>query len=54
MPILRSLMAFFLWPGNVVCRTVGQNPLDDGGMLRGFVNSIAWGLVSVVVLGLTL
>jgi hypothetical protein len=54
MPVVRAVGAFVLWPGNTVCRIVGQDPMMDSGMLRGFINSIAWGLVAVIVLGFTL
>ena len=54
MPVVRTVGAFVLWPGNTVCRIVGQDPMKDSGMLRGFVNSIAWGVIAVIVLGLTL
>lgn len=54
MPVIRAFGAFILWPGNTVCRAVGQDPMRDSGMLRGFANSIAWGVVAVIVLGLTL
>ena len=54
MPAIRAVGIFFLWPGNTACRIVGQDPMKDGGMLRGFINSIAWGLVAIIVLGSTL
>ena len=54
MLFVRVVVAFLLWPGNAVCRVVGQGPMLDSGMLRGFANSIAWGVVAVIVLGLTL
>jgi hypothetical protein len=53
MPIVRAVGAFLSWPGNTICRIVGQDPMQDSGMLRGFANSIAWGLVAVIVLVLT-
>ena len=37
----------FLWPGDRFCALVGSDPGTDSGMLRGFINSIVWGLVSV-------
>lgn len=54
MLVVRAVVAFLLWPGNTICRVVGQDPMLDSGMLRGFANSIAWGMIAVIVLGLTL
>lgn len=53
MSALRFLTAIILFPGDQFCRMTGQNPKEDSGMLRGFVNNIAWGVVVVIVLAAT-
>ena len=47
---LVKLLDIFLWPGDRFCMIVGSSPKDDNGMLRGFINSIVWGLLAVMVL----
>lgn len=54
MAILRTLLSILIWPGNRFCEIVGQDPYEDNGMLRGFVNNIAWGFVAVVILWFSL
>lgn len=44
------LLNAFLWPGDRFCEMVGSSVEGDAGLLRGFVNSIAWGLVAVLVI----
>lgn len=43
------LLNGLIWPGQAFCEAVGQDPHEDGGMLRGYVNSIVWGLAAAVV-----
>ena len=50
MTVLRSILTVILWPGDQFCRLTGQDPKEDSGMLRGFVNNIAWGAVALVML----
>ena len=52
--VFRLIANVILWPGDTFCRIVGQDPMQDSGMLRGFANNIAWGFVAVIVLALTL
>ncbi|MEM7267867.1 MAG: hypothetical protein AAF401_01300 [Pseudomonadota bacterium] len=54
MAALRLLIAIIIWPGDRFCEAVGQDPYEDNGMLRGFVNNIAWGVVAVLVIVATL
>ena len=54
MAILKTLLDIFLWPGNTFCAGIGASPQDDSGMLRGFINSIAWGIVAVIIMVLVL
>ncbi len=49
MSTLTKLLDAFLWPGTRFCALVGSSPTDDSGMLRGFINSIVWGLVAAMV-----
>lgn len=50
MPLLIALLTVFLWPGNAMCAAMGTTPAEDSGMLRGFMNSLVWGIVAVIVL----
>ena len=50
MMLLKLLVAIIIWPGNRFCEAVGQDPADDNGMLRGFVNNIAWGVPAVALI----
>ena len=54
MQILSIALNVFLWPGNRFCESMGVSPKDDNGMLRGFINSLVWGIVLVIVFGKTL
>lgn len=49
MKALKILIAIIIWPGDRFCAAVGQDPADDNGMLRGFVNNIAWGVPIVAL-----
>ena len=53
MTTLHALLNIILWPGDRFCAQIGASPQQDSGMLRGFVNSIVWGLVTVIVLWIT-
>ena len=50
MTALNAVLQTLLWPGNLFCAWVDQDPRQDSGMLRGFINSIAWGLVVVLIM----
>ena len=50
MLILRTLLMVFIWPGDRFCERLGASPMEDSGMLRGFINSIVWGGVISIVL----
>ena len=50
MPILMSLVTVLIWPGDRFCALVGSSPSEDLGMLRGFINSIVWGIVAAIAL----
>lgn len=50
MKILKKIIAIIIWPGDRFCEAVGQDPVDDNGMLRGFVNNIAWGVPIVALI----
>ena len=50
MLILRTLLMVFIWPGDRFCERLGASPMEDSGMLRGFINSIAWGIVVVLIM----
>ena len=52
MAILRTMLAVILWPGDQFCRMTGQDPREDSGMLRGFVNNIVWGVFAVICLAI--
>ena len=54
MAVLRKLLSIVIWPGNQFCEIVGQDPYEDNGMLRGFVNNIVCGVVAVVILWFSL
>lgn len=47
---LNAMLQTFLWPGNQFCTWIDQDPKQDSGMLRGFINSIAWGIVVVLIM----
>ena len=38
----------FLWPGDMVRRTLGIDVEEDGGIIRSFVNMTVWGVISVI------
>lgn len=50
MRFLRFLVQIIIWPGDQFCRMTGQNPREDSGMLRGFVNNVFWGFICVIIL----
>ena len=54
MRILKPFLAVILLPGDQFCRMTGQDPREDSGMLRGFVNNIVWGAVAVICLVIAL
>ena len=54
MAFLKFMLSVIIWPGDRFCEIVGQDPREDSGMLRGFVNNIAWGLIAVIVLWFSL
>ena len=54
MHILSLALNVFLWPGNRFCESMDVSPKDDSGMLRGFINSLVWGIVLVIILGKTM
>lgn len=54
MPLLMNVLNILLWPGDRFCAQIGTSAQDDSGMLRGFINSVVWGLVTVIVLWITL
>ena len=47
--MLKFLTALFLFPGTAIIRVIGITEEQDGGILRGMVNMIIWGIVIVVV-----
>ena len=48
MSLIKAVLKIIIWPGDQFCRMTGQNPREDSGMLRGFVNNIVWGFVAVI------
>lgn len=48
MAVLHTLLHAFIWPGDRFCAWVGTDPMLDSGMLRGFINSIVWGLAMAI------
>ncbi|MGB0410319.1 MAG: hypothetical protein ACPGFA_01925 [Pikeienuella sp.] len=50
MKFLKMLGAIIIWPGNRFCAAVGQDPREDNGMLRGFVNNIVWGVPIIALI----
>jgi len=50
MTFLKLFLSIAILPGDYFCALVGASPKDDSGMLRGFINSIFWGAVMVVVI----
>lgn len=54
MAILRKLLSILIWRGNRFSQIVGQDPYEDNGMLRGFVNNLAWGLIAMIILWFSL
>ena len=50
MTALNMMLQTFLWPGDRFCAWIEQNPKVDSGMLRGFINSIVWGIVVVLIM----
>ena len=50
MAVLKFLLAIAIMPGDRFCAMVGASPQDDSGMLRGFINSIFWGVVFAIIL----
>lgn len=50
MKLLKLLLSIAIWPGNKFCAAVGQDPADDNGMLRGFINNLAWGIPAVTLI----
>ncbi len=50
MTLLTTALNVFLWPGNTVCERLGVSPRDDNGMLRGFINSLVYSVILVIVL----
>lgn len=54
MKLLKLLVAIIIWPGDKFCAAVGQDPAEDNGMLRGFINNLAWGIPIVALIWITL
>ena len=50
MKFLETLLKVFIWPGDRFCAQIGSSPSEDSGMLRGFINSIVWGIVISILL----
>jgi len=50
MSALTRTLHLFLWPGNRFCGLIGSSPAEDSGMLRGFINSIVWGLIAAILI----
>lgn len=50
MGFLKAVLAVFLFPGNLVIRSIGITPEQDGGIVRSTVNMIVWGLVMFAIL----
>lgn len=50
MAVLQTALNVFLWPGNRFCAWLDTSPADDSGMLRGFINSVVWGVIVAIVL----
>lgn len=49
MKLLNLLLKIIIWPGDRFCAAVGQDPKEDNGMLRGFINNLAWGIPIVAL-----
>ena len=39
----------FLWPGTKVCEHFGVNPEADAGLIRWFINTLVYLVVSLAV-----
>lgn len=50
MRLIKYPLKIILWPGNKFCEAVGQDPHEDNGLLRGFVNNIVWGVLIVIIM----
>ena len=47
--MLKFLTALFLLPGTLMIYAIGISSEQDGGILRGMVNMIFWGIIIVFV-----
>lgn len=52
MKYVRQAATVVAYPGNWFCERVGNRPEEDNGLLRGFVNNVVWGGVSVIIVWL--
>lgn len=48
-----GLARLFLLPGNVACDAIGLGQADNRDLVRMLVNSLAWTLVGLFVVALT-
>ncbi|MCI4665383.1 MAG: hypothetical protein MRY74_11740 [Neomegalonema sp.] len=48
--MMQGLFQILIWPGDKICALIGQNPKDDSGMLRGFVNNVFYGGVAALLI----